>query len=95
MSRQQQGMSSQLSSSPASSNGRLRADATDPEVMPLRHRRQFTAAYKQVILEKADRCRRPGEVGALLRREGLYSSHLTRWRVQMRAGQLESGKRGR
>ena len=75
MSRQQQGMSSQLSISPASSNGRLMADATDPEVMPLRHRRQFTAAYKQVILEKADRCRRPGEVGALLRREGLYSSH--------------------
>ena len=95
MSRQQQCVSSQLSSSRASSNGRLRVDATDPEVMPLRHRRQFTAAYKQVILEKADRCRRPGEVGALLRREGLYSSHLTRWRVQLRAGQLEPRRRGR
>jgi len=95
VSRQQQDVSPQLSSSLAASNGRLRADATDPEVMPPRHRRQFTAAYKQVILEEADRCRRPGEVGALLRREGLYSSHLTRWRVQLRAGQLEPRKRGR
>jgi len=95
VSRQQQDVSSRLSSSPAASNGRLRADATDPEVMPPRHRRQFTAAYKQVILEEADRCRRPGEVGALLRREGLYSSHLTRWRVQLHAGQLEPRKRGR
>jgi transposase len=95
VSRQQQDVSSQLSSSPAASNGRLRADATDPEVMPPRHRRQFTATYKQGILEEADRCRQPGEVGALLRREGLYSSHLTRWRVQLRAGQLEPRKRGR
>jgi transposase len=95
VSRQQQGVSSQLSSSPSSSNGRLRGDVTDPEVMPPCRRRQFTAAYKHATLEEADRCRRPGEVGALLRREGLYSSHLTRWRVQLRAGQLEPRKRGR
>ena len=96
MSRQQQGVSSQVNGSPASSNGRLRADATEPEVIPLRQRRQFTVAYKQAILDEADRCRQLGEVGALLRREGLYSSHLTRWRVQWRgAGQLEPRKRGR
>ena len=51
--------------------------------------------YTGVILEEADRCRQSGEVGALLRHEGLYSSHLTRWRVQLRAGQLEPRKRGR
>ena len=48
----------------------------DPEV-PARHvRRRFTTAYKLEILRKADACARPGEIGALLRREGLYSSHL-------------------
>jgi transposase-like protein len=88
-------VSSPVTSSPGASNGRFRAGAPDPEVIPLRQRRQFTAAYKQAILAEADRCRRPGEVGALLRREGLYSSHLTRWRVQWRAGQLEPRKRGR
>ena len=45
-------------------------------------RRRFTAEYKLRILEEADRCKEPGEIGALLRREGLYSSHLTKWRRQ-------------
>jgi transposase-like protein len=63
--------------------------------MPPRRRRRFTAGYKQRILAEANRCTERGELGALLRREGLYSSHLTRWREQRRAGQLEPQKRGR
>src|SRR3990172_8081836 len=54
----------------------------DPEV-PARHaRRRFTTAYKLEILRKADACSRHGELGALLRKEGLYSSHLITWRQQ-------------
>ena len=56
--------------------------ARDVEVPPRAQRRQFTAAYKQRILEEADRCTGAGEIGALLRREGLYSSHLSKWRQQ-------------
>ena len=51
----------------------------DPEVVEKAGRRRFTAKYKLGVLEEADRCQ-PGEIGALLRREGLYSSHLTTWR---------------
>jgi transposase len=66
----------------------------DPEV-PARHaRRRFTTAYKLEILRKADACQRPGELGALLRREGLYSSHLVTWRRQ-RAHGLTPKTRGR
>jgi transposase-like protein len=69
----------------------------DPEVRP-RPRRRFSAAEKLRLLEEADRCREAGEVGALLRREGLYSSHLAAWREQRRQGQLsglQGQKRGR
>ena len=52
----------------------------DPEVVAKPKRRQFTAQYRLRILEEAERCAQPGEVGRLLRREGLYSSHLTAWR---------------
>jgi len=66
----------------------------DPEV-PARHaRRRFTTAYKLEILRKADGCTRSGELGALLRREGLYSSHLVTWRRQ-RAQGLTPKTRGR
>jgi transposase len=66
----------------------------DPEV-PARHvRRRFTTAYKLEILRKAEACQRPGELGALLRREGLYSSHLVTWRRQ-RARGLTPKPRGR
>lgn len=66
----------------------------DSEV-PARHaRRRFTTAYKLEILRKADACRRPGELGALLRREGLYSSHLVTWRRQREHG-LTPKTRGR
>jgi transposase-like protein len=51
-------------------------------------RRRFTAEYKLRILEQADMCTRPGELGALLRREGLYSSSLSTWRRQRREGTL-------
>ena len=58
----------------------------DPEV-PARHaKRRFTTAYKLDILRRADACTRPGELGALLRREGLYSSHLVTWRRQRAYG---------
>ena len=65
----------------------------DPEVVAKPKRRQFTAEYRLRILEEADRCTQPGEVGRLLRREGLYSSHLTAWRKARRKGSLrESGR---
>jgi transposase len=60
-------------------------------------RRRFTAEYRLRILEEADRCTAPGEVGRLLRREGLYSSHLTSWRKARHDGALRglaSKKRG-
>ena len=65
----------------------------DPEVTEKPTRRNFTAAYKRSILEQADSCKQPGEVGALLRREGLYSSHLGKWRQQLKSGELGQ-KRG-
>jgi len=69
----------------------------DPELVEQAARRSFTAEYKARILAEADACTRPGEVGELLRREGLYTSHLTYWRKQRKDGALkELGKpRGR
>jgi len=61
----------------------------DPELVEQAKRRSFTAKYKLGILAKADACSRPGEVGELLRREGLYTSHLTYWRKQRRDGALK------
>jgi transposase-like protein len=60
----------------------------ETEVTEKAKRRGFTAEYKRRILEAADRCSQPGELGALLRREGLYSSHLATWRKQREAGEL-------
>jgi transposase len=60
----------------------------DPEVPERPERRKFTAEYKIKILAEADACETHGEIGALLRREGLYSSHLSRWRQRQRAGAL-------
>ena len=60
----------------------------DPEVAERAARRRFTAEYKLRILREADTCAGAGEVGALLRREGLYSSHLTTWRRQREHGAL-------
>lgn len=74
------------------------APPPDPEVPERPVRRKFSAEYKQRILQEADRCTEPGQVGQLLRREGLYSSHLTTWRKQREhgvVGGLAPKRRGR
>jgi transposase-like protein len=71
---------------------------SDPEVKAQARCRQHSAAYKLRILEELDRCTEPGGQGAILRREGLYTSHLVKWRKERRAGQLKAlapKKRGR
>ena len=76
----------------------IRADEVpDPEVPARPTRRRFSAKYKLAILREADACTEPGEIGALLRREGLYSSLLSSWRRQREKGALSglAGKRGR
>ena len=65
----------------------------DPEVPEKTVRRKFTAAYKLRILKEAESCTRQGQIGALLRREGLYSSNLTSWRRQVNQGLIPK-KRG-
>jgi transposase len=70
----------------------------DPEVSERAARRRFTAEYKLRVLRQAEACTGTGELGALLRREGLYSSHLTTWRRQREQGSLAAlspKKRGR
>ncbi len=58
----------------------------DPEVRPRAHYRHFTTEYKRQILEAAAACTEPGQLGALLRREGLYHAHLKKWREQQASG---------
>lgn len=67
----------------------------ETEVVARPKRRRFSAAYKLRILDEADRCTEPGAIGALLRREGLYSSNLTTWRRQRERGELAGAKPGR
>ena len=70
----------------------------DPEVSEKPARRRFSAAYKAKIVQAAEACTEPGQIGALLRREGLYSSQLSKWRRQYHAGALSGlrdDKRGR
>ena len=67
-------------------NGHL---GPDPEVANRARRRQFTASYKLRVLQEVDTCKN-GALGALLRREGLYSSHLTVWRRQREQGLLDA-----
>jgi transposase len=62
--------------------------APEVEVLAKAERRRFTAEYKRKILKEADACTKPGELGALLRREGLYSSLLATWRAAGRRGEL-------
>ncbi len=61
---------------------------TETEVVAKARRRRFTATEKLRVLKEADGCTRPGELGALLRREGLYSSHLSAWRAARQRGEL-------
>jgi transposase-like protein len=67
----------------------------DPEVPEKAKRRRFSAEYKLAIVREADACTEPGEIGALLRRERLYSSHLVDWRRQRETGALEALARKR
>jgi transposase-like protein len=63
----------------------------DPEVSPSKKRRNLTAKYKLRILDEAEVCKgNPGELGSLLRREGLYSSHLSAWKKERRLGKLSA-----
>ncbi len=74
------------------------ASDPDPEVPAKARRRTFTAKYKLETLKEAEACTEPGEIGALLRRKGLYSSHLSKWRQQRDEGVLAGltpKKRGR
>lgn len=89
-------------SEPERSGGKASADsaslAVDTEVVAKPQRRRFSAEYKLRIVAQADACQHLGQVGALLRREGLYSSQLAAWRKQVKQGvlgALESKKRGR
>lgn len=66
-------------------NGRENLEVTEKPM-----RRQFDAAFTLRILEEADRCSEPDQIGELLRREGLYSSHLTKWRRRRQQGTLQS-----
>ena len=75
-----------------------RNGAPDPEVPAKKAFRRYTTAYKLKVLREVDQCTKPGETGALLRREGLYSSLLSSWRRQREAGEfdgLAGKKRGR
>jgi len=77
-------------------NGTGQEQRPDPEVVPQAKRRTYSVAYKLRILEAADHCDQRGQIGVLLRQEGLYSSHLTTWRRQRATGQMSglSSKRG-
>ena len=89
---------SQKQSSLNKENGARPLDQPDPEVTPRARMRTFSAAYKARILAEVDACTERGQIGALLRREGLYSSHLSNWRRQREASQeqtLTNKKRGR
>jgi transposase-like protein len=66
----------------------LPAERSETEVSAKAKRRRFTAEYKVRILREADGCTQTGEMGALLRREGLYSSHLVTWRAQAKRGEI-------
>lgn len=66
------------------------APRPDPDVNERPRHRTFSAEYKAAILEEADQCTEPGQIGKLLRREGLYSSHLTDWRRKRDEGGVDA-----
>ena len=85
------------SSSSSNNNGSQASGVPNPEVLEKAQRRIYSAEYKLRVLQETDTCSE-GQIGAILRREGLYSSHLTTWRRQRQAGQLAAlsdNKRGR
>jgi transposase len=60
----------------------------EPEVEPRAYRRRYTSEYKERILDEIDRAQEPGEIGAIIRREGLYSQIISKWRQQRQRGRL-------
>lgn len=89
---------SQSNSSKVNENGSAALHQADSEVVLRAKRRQFSPSDKLRILKEADACTAPGQLGALLRREGIYSSYLSDWRREQEVGQLQghnAQKRGR
>ena len=89
---------SQYKTTKVNRNGSSNSHQPDPEVVLRAKRRRFSVADKLRILQEADGCSEPGQIGALLRREGIYSSYLTEWRHERDSGQLQGltgQKRGR
>ena len=82
---------SQIEEKKQSWNGQGKASEPDPEVVAMPRRRQYSREYKRRILAEAEQCQH-GEVGALLRREGLYYATLSKWRQQQADGKL-NGRR--
>lgn len=81
---------------PAENPSSVTEPALTAEVVAVARRRKFTTAYMQRIVREADACTAPGAIGALLRREGLYSSHLSKWRLLVAASDaaMPATKRG-
>ena len=75
-------------------NGKLKGNMPETEVVATAQRRQYTRDYKERILAEVAAAREPGAVGAILRREGLYSQLISKWRAQQKAGFPGTGQRG-
>jgi transposase len=75
-------------------NGKLKENMTETEVIATAQRRQYSTEYKERILAEIDQAASQGEVGAIMRREGLYSQLISKWRAQRKAGFPGSGQRG-
>jgi len=71
------------------SNGKVKEEMPNTEVVAKAKRRRFTAAEKLRLLREVEACQGSGEIGALLRREGIYSSYLSTWRKQRELGELD------
>ena len=84
------GRATGISSTAALHRSGTKSFVPNPEVPEKASRRNYTAEYKRRILREAADCKKQGQVGALLRREGLYSSNLTAWRHQVERGTLDS-----
>ena len=76
-----------------STHANVTEEVPQVEVIPRSKRRRFAVSYKLRILDEADACMHPGEIGALLRREGIYSSHLAQWRKLRERGVLHGSSK--
>jgi transposase len=75
-------------------NGKLKENLLETEVMATAQRRQYSREYKERILSEIDQAREPGAIGEIMRREGLYSQLISKWRAQRKAGFRGTGQRG-